>query len=91
MVEGTRLESVQRGNSFGGSNPPLSAISPAFAAGDFCLTGRRIPRGRGYGGQEGANPPASLSSAGLRGPLTAQAVSYAGAAYPLHGSNPCSR
>jgi len=35
----------------------------------------------------GANRPASLSSAGLR-PSAMQMADYAGAAYPLRGSNP---
>ncbi len=36
----------------------------------------------------GSNRPPTLSFGGLRGPDAAQAASYAGAAYPLRGSNP---
>jgi len=36
----------------------------------------------------GATRPASLSSGGLRGPSATQVADYAGAAYPLRGSNP---
>ena len=66
-------------------SPPL--LPPASRRGFFFNHTALAARPGAEVAEMGANRPASLSSAGLR-PSAMQMADYAGAAYPLRGSNP---